>query len=319
MLFGAPIESELRTYVPLRAEKPLSNIEGPILGVFEIVQDLSEDHRTIIHFKHRIIVTSVVIMGILFLILRHVVKRGEEIIEKRAQERLLLKEKLSHAERLASLGEMVAGISHEIRNPLGIVSSTAELLKQKLVRSDPEFRLADVIVQEANRLNNIVTDFLNFARPQAPNLMPCKVDEVIEKNLTFLALEINKNSYKIHKRFASDIPEIQADPGLLYQAFLNILMNAMQAMPEGGEIYIELSAHRNTLMILFGDEGPGIPDETLNKIWEPFFTTKDKGSGLGLPIVKKIIEGHGGTIEIENGPEKGAQVTVTLPANRMAH
>lgn len=319
MLFGAPIESQLRTYVPLRAEKPLSNIEGPILGVFEIVQDLSEDHRTIIHFKHRIIVTSVVIMGILFLILRHVVKRGEEIIEKRAQERLLLKEKLSHAERLASLGEMVAGISHEIRNPLGIVSSTAELLKQKLARSDPELRLADVIVQEANRLNNIVTDFLNFARPQAPNLMPCKVDEVIEKNLTFLALEINKNSYKIHKRFASDIPEIQADPGLLYQAFLNILMNAMQAMPEGGEIYIELSANRNTLMILFSDEGPGIPDETLNKIWEPFFTTKDKGSGLGLPIVKKIIEGHGGTIEIENGPEKGAQVTVALPANRMSH
>jgi signal transduction histidine kinase len=319
MLFGAPRESELRTYVPLRAEKPLSNIEGPILGVMEIVQDLSEDYGTIIHFRHRIIVTSVVIMGILFLVLRHVVKRGEEIIEKRAQERLLLKEKLSHAERLASLGEMVAGISHEIRNPLGIVSSTAELLKQKLARIDPEVRLADVIVQETNRLNRIVTDFLNFARPQAPNLMPCKVAEIIEKNLTFLALEINKNGYEIHKRFASDIPEIQADPGLLYQAFLNILMNAMQAMPQGGAISIDLSAHGNTLTILFGDEGPGIPDETLNKIWEPFFTTKDKGSGLGLPIVKKIIEGHGGSIEIENGPEKGVQVTLTLPANRMLH
>jgi len=318
ILFRAPRESELRTYVPLRAERPLSNIEGPILGVFEIVQDLSEDYRTIIHFRHRVIVTSVVIMGVLFFILRYVVKRGEKIIEKRAQERLLLKEKLSHAKRLASLGEMVAGISHEIRNPLGIVSSTAELLKQKLARSDPEVQLADVIVQEANRLNSIVTDFLNFARPQAPNLMPCKVNEVMEKNLTFLAPEINKNGYEIYKRFADDIPEIEADPGLLYQAFLNILMNAMQAMPEGGAIYIELSARGNTLTILFGDEGPGIPDETLNKIWEPFFTTKDKGSGLGLPIVKKVIEGHGGTIEIENGPEKGAQVTVTLPVERMA-
>jgi len=316
--FQAPRESELRTYVPLRAEKPMSNMEGPILGVFEIVQDLSEDYRTIIYFRHRIIVTSVVIMGILFFILRYVVKRGEKIIEKRAQERLLLKEKLSHAERLASLGEMVAGISHEIRNPLGIVSSTAELLKQKLARSEREVQLADVIVEEANRLNSIVTDFLNFARPQAPNLMPCKVNEVMEKNLTFLAPEIDKNGYQIYKRFADDIPEIEADPGLLYQAFLNILMNAMQAMPEGGAIYIELSARGNTLTILFGDEGPGIPDETLNKIWEPFFTTKDKGSGLGLPIVKKVIEGHGGTIEIENGPEKGAQVTVTLPVERMA-
>lgn len=319
LMFGAPREGELRTYVPLRAEKPLSNIEGPILGVFEIVQDLSEDYRTIIHFKHRIILTSVVIMSVLFLILRHVVKRGEEIIEKRAQERLLLKEKLSHAERLASLGEMVAGISHEIRNPLGIISSTGELLKQKIGRTDTEVKLADVIVEEADRLNGIVTDFLNFARPQAPNLMPCKVDEVIKKNLTFLAPEINKNSYEVHTRFASDIPEIQADPGLLYQAFLNILMNAMQAMPEGGAIYIELSAHGNTLTILFCDEGPGISDETLNKIWEPFFTTKDKGSGLGLSIVRKIIEGHGGDIEIENAPEKGAQVTVTLPANRVAH
>lgn len=319
LMFGAPREGELRTYVPLRTEKPLSNIEGPILGVFEIVQDLSEDYRTIIHFKHRIILTSVAIMGVLFLILRHVVKRGEEIIEKRAQERLLLKEKLSHAERLASLGEMVAGISHEIRNPLGIISSTGELLKQKIARTDTEVQLADVIVEEADRLNGIVTDFLNFARPQAPNLMPCKVDEVIKKNLTYLAPEINKNSYEVHTRFASDIPEIQADSGLLYQAFLNILMNAMQAMPEGGAIYIELSVYGNTLTIVFCDEGPGISDETLNKIWEPFFTTKDKGSGLGLSIVRKIIEGHGGDIEIENAPEKGTLVTITLPANRVAH
>lgn len=311
--FGAPRESDLRTYVPLRAEKPLSNIEGPILGVFEIVQDLSEDYRTISDFKHRIIVTSVAIMGALFLILRHVVKRGEEIIKNRAQERLLLKEKLSDAQRLASLGEMVAGISHEIRNPLGIISSTAELLKQNLARSDPEDQLADVIVQEANRLNSIVTDFLNFARPQAPHLIPCKVDEVIDNNLTFLAPEINKKGYQIHRRFATDIPEIEADPGLLYQAFLNILINAMQSMPEGGVIYIELSARKHILTISFADEGGGIPDETLNKIWEPFFTTKDKGSGLGLPIVKKIIEGHGGIIEIQNGREKGAKVTITLP------
>jgi two-component system sensor histidine kinase HydH len=319
MLFGAPRESELRTYVSLRAEKPLSNIEGPILGVFEIVQDLSEDYRTIIHFRHRIIVTSVAIMGVLFFILRHVVKRGEEIIEKRARERLLLKEKLSHAERLASLGEMVAGVSHEIRNPLGIISSTAELLKKKLARSDLEVQLADIIFQEANRLNRIVTDFLSFARPQAPNLTPCNVYEVIEKNLTFLAPAINKNGYQINRRFASDIPEIRADPGLLYQAFLNILINSMQAMPEGGAIYIELFANGNTLTILFSDEGPGISDETLNKIWEPFFTTKDKGSGLGLPIVKKIIEGHGGTIEIDNGPHRGAQVTVTLPVEGTEH
>ena len=314
--FGAPRECELRTYVPLRAEKPLSSIEGPILGVFEIVQDLSEDYRTITHFKQTIIVISVVIMGTLFFVLRHVVKRGEKIIEKRAHERLLLKEKLADAQRLASLGEMVAAVSHEIRNPLGIISSTAELLKEKLAKTDPQDQLADVIVEEANRLNSIVTDFLSFARPQAPNFMPCQVDEVIEKNLSFLSPEIDRNGYRVHKRFATDIPEIEADPGLLYQAFLNILMNAMHAMPQGGDIYIELSARKHTLTIVFTDQGPGIPDETLVKIWEPFFTTKDKGSGLGLPIVRKIIEGHGGLIEADNAPEKGTQVTVTLPVDR---
>lgn len=313
MLMGTPKESELRTYVPLRAERPLSNIEGPILGVFEIVQDLSDDYQTIAHFKYRIMVTSVLIMGLLFVVLRHIVKRGEKIIEKRAGERLLLKEKLNQAERLASLGEMVAAVSHEIRNPLGIISSTAELLKRKLTRTAPQDQLADVIVQEANRLNSIVTDFLNFARPPTLNLTSCKVEDILEENLTFLAPEIQSKGYEIHKEFATHVPEIQADPGLLYQAFSNILMNAMQAMAEGGSIYIEVSARANVLTIIFADEGKGIPDEVLKKIWEPFFTTKEKGSGLGLPIVKKIVEGHGGTVGIGNGREKGAQVTVMLP------
>lgn len=316
-LIGVPKQSELRTYVPLRAERPLSTIQGPILGVFEIVQDLSEDYQTIGDLKYRIMATSILIMGILFVILRHIVKRGEQIIEKRAGERLLLKEKLNQAERLASLGEMVAAVSHEIRNPLGIISSTAELLKQKLTRTDPQDRLADVIVQEANRLNNIVTDFLNFARPPTLNLVSCKVDEILEKTLSFLAPEINKNGYEVHKRLATHIPEIQADTGLLYQAFLNILINSMQAMPGGGPIYIEASVRGNTLMCTFVDEGKGIADEALTRIWEPFFTTKDKGSGLGLPIVKKIVEGHGGSVGIENGQKQGVRVTVTLPLDGM--
>jgi signal transduction histidine kinase len=315
MLLGAPKESELRTYVPLRAEKPLSNIEGPILGVFEIVQDLSDDYRTIAHFKYRIVVTSILVMGLLFVIIRYIVKRGEDIIAKRAEERLLLEQKLNQAEHLASLGEMVAAVSHQIRTPLGIISSTAELLKRKLGPTDPQDQLANVIVQEAKRLNTIVTDFLNSARPPTPNLMPCNVDDILEKNLRFLAPEREKNGYKIHKRLATHIREIHADPGLLYEAFLNILMNAMQAMPEGGTITVELADWQDTLTIVFSDEGKGIPDDILKKIWQPFFTTKEKGSGLGLPIVRKIVEGHGGTVRIENGPLRGVQVTVTLPAD----
>lgn len=312
-LVGTPKESELRTYVPLRAEKPLSNIEGPILGVFELVQDLSEDYRTIADFKHRIMITSVLIMGLLFVVLRYIVKRGERIYEKRAEERLLLREKLSQAERLASLGEMVAAVAHEIRNPLGIISSTAELLKGKFTPDAPENALADVIVQESRRLNGIVTDFLDFARPPILHVMTCNVAQILKKNIDFLAPELRRKGLEIRKRFATHIPDMQGDSGLLHQAFLNIFMNAMQAMDEGGTIYVEMSATDRILTCEFLDEGPGIPEAIQKKIWEPFFTTKDKGSGLGLPIVKKIIEGHGGTIVIKNGPEKGSLVIITLP------
>jgi len=178
---------------------------------------------------------------------------------------------------------------------------------------DPQNNLPDVIVQEARRLNSIVTDFLDFARPPILHITTCNISEILEKNLRFLAPELQKKGFKIQKRFATHIPNMQGDPGLLHQAFLNILMNAMQAMGEGGTIYVEVLTRDDTLTCEFLDEGSGIPDETLKKIWDPFFTTKDKGSGLGLPIVKKIIEGHGGTITIKNGPEKGAQVTVILP------
>jgi len=317
MLIGIPKESKLRTYVPLRAEKPLSNIEGPILGVFEIVQDLSGHYRTIAHFKLRVIVTSIVIMGLLFVVLRHIVKRGENIIEKRAEERLLLKQKLNQAQHLASLGEMVAAVSHEVRTPLGIISSTAELLKRKLNGKDSQDQLADVIVEEANRLNGIVTDFLNFARPATPNLIPCNVASVLDKNLSFLAPEINSHGYKIEKRFDDQVPNIQADPGMLYRAFLNILVNAMQAMPEGGTIAIELENRPDAVAIAFSDGGKGIPSQVLDKIWDPFFTTRDKGSGLGLAIVRKIVEGHGGAVFIENGKDHGARVTVTLPVGKV--
>ena len=196
---------------------------------------------------------------------------------------------------------------------MGIISSTAELLRGKLNRADPEDRLADVIVEEANRLNGIVTDFLNFARPPTPNLTSCRVEEILEKNLKFLAPEISSKGYKVYQRIGPNVPEVQADPGLLYQAFLNVLINAMQAMPKGGEIVVKVSVQGNMLQVVFVDDGPGISEDMLGKIWDPFFTTKDKGSGLGLPIVKKIIEGLGGTVDLKNAEEKGAQVTISFP------
>ncbi|MEJ2658695.1 MAG: two-component sensor histidine kinase, partial [Desulfobacterales bacterium] len=137
IFLGFPQDSRLITFAPLRAEQPLSRISGPVLGVVEIVQDLTQDYKEIFDFQIRVIITASVVMGILFLALLLVVKRGEGIIEKRAQERLKLIERLNRAEHLSTLGEMVAGISHEILNPLGIIKRSSELLKKKMARYDP--------------------------------------------------------------------------------------------------------------------------------------------------------------------------------------
>jgi two-component system sensor histidine kinase HydH len=315
ILLGFPQNSRLISFAPLRAEQPLSRISGPVLGIVEIVQDLTEDYKAIFDFQIRVIITTSVVMGILFLILLFVVKRGESIMEKRAQERLKLIEQLNRAKHLSTLGEMVAGISHEIRNPLGIIRSSSELLKKKMADRNPSSSIPDIILEESVRLDNIITDFLNFAKPKSPYLTACKIEDVLEKNINFLASQIQEEGYIIKKHYDNDLPEINADADMLYQAFLNIFINAMQAMPEGGIIYVKVSAGENALTIMFEDEGEGIPEDIMEKIWDPFFTTKAKGTGLGLGIVRNIIESHEGSVSIGNKPDTGAIVKVILPVN----
>jgi signal transduction histidine kinase len=312
---GFPKIVRLITYAPLRAEPRWPASQESVGGVFEVVQDLSEDYQTIFNIQKLIVITCTVLMGSLFVVLIFVVKRGEEIIQKRAMERLRLKERLNRAERLSALGEMAAGISHEIRNPLGIIRSSAELLKKKVIKIDHTNNIPDIIIEESSRLNNIITDFINFARPRSPKLSPCRIEEVIEKNISFLSMQIKEKGYIIKQDYQNSLPEIQADADMLYQSFLNILINAMQAMPNGGTINVAISANEKIVVIDFEDEGQGIAEDVLEKIWDPFFTTKEMGTGLGLGVVKNIIESHGGSIQILNRAAGGAQVTVELPVD----
>jgi signal transduction histidine kinase len=309
---GFPKEARLITYAPLRAEPKLFRITGPVLGVVEIVQDLSEDYQTIFRIQILVVITCTVLMGALLVVLIFVVKRGEGIIQKRAMERLRLKERLSQAERLSALGEMAAGISHEIRNPLGIIRSSAELLKKKVTKIDPSNTMPDIIVEESSRLNSIITNFINFAKPGSPKLNLCRIEDVIEKNIKFLTMQMKEKGYTIKKYYQNFLPEIQADADMLYQSFLNIFLNAMQAMPNGGVIEVAIRSNSKVVTINFNDEGQGIAGEILEKIWDPFFTTKEMGTGLGLGMVKNIIESHGGNIQISNRIQGGTQVTVEL-------
>ncbi len=313
LFLGVPKEIKIITFAPLKAEKPLSPVSGMILGVVEIEQDLSNDYRNIFRFQVLILLTVSGVMIILFSIMIFVVKRGEGIIQKRAQEQLKLKEQLSRAKHLSSLGEMVAGVSHEIRNPLGIISSSAELLQKKIQSDDPMMKIPSIIIEESSRLNNIITDFLNFAKPKSPHRFACRIEDVIDKNIRFLGTQTESRGYVVHTYFDKELPIIMADTDMLYQAFLNIFINAMQAMPEGGEIAVWAKATDNSIWIAVDDQGSGVTDEAMEKIWDPFFTTKDKGTGLGLGIVKNIIEAHGGLVRIDNRPEGGARVSIRLP------
>lgn len=314
LFFGVPRQTKIVTFAPLRAEKPLSSISGPVLGVVEIVQDVSQDYQKIFRLQVMVTVTCCIVMGTLFIVLIFVVKQGENIIERRNQEQLKLEEKLRRAEHLSAIGEMTAGVSHEIRNPLGIIKSSAELLKKKMAKLDTATTIPDIIVEESVRLNNIIKDFLDFARPMRPDLRPCKIEDIIEKNISFLEPKILEKRIEIEKRFSDDIPGILADSSMLYQAFLNILLNSFQAMDDEGRIIISLFYDDTEVVILFEDQGRGIGEEDLKKIWNPFFTTKEMGTGLGLGIVKNIIESHGGEIELSNRESTGVQVEIILPA-----
>jgi len=287
-----------------------------VVGVIEIDQNISGDLAEIANFRLIILVTLLVIMGLLFIVLRQIVKQAGIILERRQEEQRRLEGQLHQSERLAALGEMTAGVAHEVRNPLGIISSTAELLRDRLARYEPQNRLAQIIVEESNRLNEKVTEFLDFARPRVPNLRPCDLEATLNRGLELLAPEIDRLDITVTREYQLDGRVLMVDQDLLYQAFLNILLNAIQAMDQGGHLTVATTPGPRGQggKIRFQDDGEGIEPEALNKILNPFFTTKEKGSGLGLPIVKSIIEAHQGTLEISSAAGAGTTITITIPA-----
>jgi len=305
-------EKKLRTFIPFKAEQPFP--DAGILGVFELTQDLTKEYESIVKFRYLIFGVSLAVMFLIFLALLLVVRKAEHILRKRAQEQKLLEDQLNQAERLAALGEMVAGVSHEIKNPLGIIRSTAELLEEKSASDGIQKKLSNIIIEESGRLNDVVTDFLDFARPQVPNFQSCHFEEIIDRNLSFLQPELDKRRVFVNNgNLDSKAFTIEADPGLLYRAFLNIFINAIQSMKDGGNVSIKIREENENYQVEIQDTGIGISAENLKKIFNPFFTTKEKGSGLGLAIVKNIIEVHKGTVWIESEEAVGTRVFVVLP------
>jgi signal transduction histidine kinase len=306
-------EKKLRTYIPFRGVDPFTGQTGHVLGVFELIQDLSQEYRSIVKLQYLVFALSILIMAFIFVALLLIVRKAEKIIEQRARGQRELESQLNHAERLAALGQMCAGVSHEIRNPLGIIRSTAELLEGMPDSHEAQRRLSNVIIEESSRLNNIVTEFLDFARPLEPNFQECCLAEIIKRNIRFLGPELEKEKITVRHDLNGRSFRINADPELLYRSFLNLFLNAMQAMSNGGTIKVDVSEKRDHYDIGIEDTGCGISKEDLGKIFNPFFSTKDKGSGLGASIVRNIIEGHRGTIRVESEEGAGTKVFISLP------
>lgn len=309
------VRCELRTFIPFKQVRQSGEGEDLIMGVIEIEKDLSGNYLHIIKLQGRIIIVSSVVMAILFLVLRSIVSRAGEIIEKRAVERLKLEDKLNEAERLAHLGTMVATVSHEIKSPLGIVRSTAEILEKRIGKLAPgSEHLARIVVDETVRLNNIVVEFLDFARPQQPRLDRGDTNQVIRKLLEFLSPELKRQRIELVTDLDPNLPPGYFDRELVYRALLNILMNALQAMSEDGRLQVSTraSAAGGAEMVI-RDTGVGMSAEKAEQIFQPFFSDKHKGTGLGLAIAKNIFDMHSATIAVESAEGNGTQFTITMP------
>jgi signal transduction histidine kinase len=233
------------------------------------------------------------------------------------------------SERLAALGQLSAGLAHEIRNPLGVIKGSAEMLSQKLNDSDPlAVELAGYISTETNRLSALVTRFLDFARPLHADLTPQDVTVVLDRALNDVAQLWKAEPVRVEKSYEPNLPLVGLDEALCEQAFVNIVQNAYDAMGASGGGVLRVNVGRSRtgadgVEVRIVDSGPGIPMELREQIFNPFVTTKKTGVGLGLSIVSKIIDGHHGTIRVEDtaraedaggGQATGARFVMTFPA-----
>lgn len=225
------------------------------------------------------------------------------------------------AERLAALGQLSAGLAHEIRNPLGVIKGSAEILKEKLSASDELAKeLSGYIYTEVNRLSGLVGRFLDFARPSQLNIRPEEMPALLERCIKAVTEQGPASKIKILKEYAASLPRALVDAEVCEQVFTNLISNACEAMSDGGQLTIRAyplqkpSELASEIAVEVSDTGPGVPDEVKEQIFNPFFTTKESGVGLGLAIVSKIVDAHGGTVKLVRAPGEGACFRVTLPA-----
>ena len=303
----------LRTTYPLRAERGLgvSDEPGPLMGILEFSQDITEDYQTVIHFQWLIILVTFFSFSLLFVLLFMVIRRADRLFSERFREKERLERELLQNEKLASMGRMVASIAHEIRNPLGIIRSSAELLLKR-ARSEGSSRAAilEALFDESKRLSQTVNDFLDYARPRQPAQHEVDPVGVLDRVVAFLGQEKTMQGVVFEREFPEKSVIVHGDGDLLYRAFYNLISNSLQAMEGRGIMLLAVHDLDDRIRVTLRDTGPGFDVNMLGRYVEPFFTTKETGTGLGLAIVNTIFKSHGATMVLGNHADGGAEVVV---------
>jgi two-component system sensor histidine kinase HydH len=227
-----------------------------------------------------------------------------------------LEKEVAKNRHLNSLGSLAAGVAHEIRNPLSSIKGFAVYFKERLSGNTEDEQTADIMIAEVERLNRVISQLIEFARPLELKLERIQFPDLINHAVALISTEAQKKQIEVTVDIAQDLPDLEADPDKIKQVLLNILLNSLAAMNKEGKISINVMPQKNNIAVIISDTGAGIEQTDLPRIYDPYFTSKPAGSGLGLAVVQKIMEAHEGTIKIQSAIGKGTTAFLNFPLPR---